>query len=139
MGVRFHLDSEEHEKNFLEYVAQMRLAGKRPCVEFINAPGTRTGKQNAALHLFLRRLAVSLNDAGYDQLTFPWREGMEIPFTETSVKAVLWSPTEEAMFGHTSTTQAGKMEYSDVYEALCRALIQKLDGYMPPPWPQEEI
>ena len=98
----------------------------------------RTPTQNASLHLWLRQLAESLNECGFDNvLDFPWREGMEIPWTEHMTKELLWRPVERAMFGHESTTEAGKFDYGEIYETLCRGLAQKLPGFVPPPWPEQ--
>ena len=133
MGVRYHLNNQEQLNNFIDFVDQARLAGKSICVEVI--PQTKSSRQRNAMHLWLRQLAIALNDAGYDQTSFPWREGMEIPFTESSTKELFWRPVEQAMYGHDSTEQETGMECAEIHEVLVRALITKLPGFTPPDWP----
>lgn len=87
---------------------------------------SRTSRQNSAMWLYCTMLADALNDAGYDMRTFPWREGMELPFTKHSVMEVFWRPVMEAMAGKDSTTEQITTDVMAVYEALSRAMAQKV-------------
>jgi hypothetical protein len=139
MGVRHHLNTDEQVQNFLALVTQGRLAGKKLCVEFVDGTmtGTRTTAQNAALHLWLTQLADALNEAGYDIKSFPWKDGIDLPWDQHNAKERLWRPVQEAMKGKESTTQCTKTEYGDIYAALTRHLANILPGFVPPPWPEK--
>lgn len=82
----------------------------------------RTTTQNSAMWLYCEHLAKALNEAGYDQQTFPWREGIEIPFTKHSVMECFWRPVMEAMADKASTTEQTTKDVMAVYEAVSRAM-----------------
>lgn len=85
----------------------------------------RTSQQNAALHLFFRRLADALNDAGLDQRTV-LKPSIAIPWTEESCKEQLWRPVQKALLGKQSTTELSKhMDIDQVHETLMRHLGEK--------------
>jgi len=88
-------------------------------------PKKRTTAQNAALHVFLKLLAESLNDAGLDQRTV-LKPSVSIPWTPESAKEQLWRPIQKALYGSTSTTQLEKLEQVDhTHEVLMRHLAEK--------------
>ena len=95
----------------------------------------RSGKQNSALHLYLRMLSDALNDAGYDQRKV-LKEGVDIPWTDTSAKNHLWRPIQEAMTGKESTTEPERGDYPKIYETLNRLTAQKFGISLP--WPCQE-
>jgi hypothetical protein len=88
--------------------------------------GKRTSQQNRALHKYLSLLADALGAAGFDMRTFPWKEGLSIPFTQASVKEHFWKPVQEAMFNKTSTRELDRREVNQVYEALDRAMSERV-------------
>jgi hypothetical protein len=87
--------------------------------------GHRTSKQNNAMHKYFRLLAAALTGAGYDQRTFPWRDGLQIPFTAESVKDLFWHPIQQAMLGKKSTSDLEPKEVNVVYEAVDRAISER--------------
>ena len=93
----------------------------------------RTDKQNAALHLWLRRVAEYLCDQGIDMRTF-----VRVPVrpNERLVKELIWRPTQQAIFGDEKTSHLSTGQVDIVYEALYRALTDKFDT-VPPTWPSE--
>ena len=101
----------------------------------------RTGKQrtitqNRALHLFCGMLADLLNASGMDMRRV-LKQDVDIPWTTESAKEYLWRPIQEAVIGKTSTTEADRIEYSQVHEVLSRHLAQKL-GVTAPEWPRRK-
>lgn len=94
-------------------------------------PNQRTVRQNAALHCWLRDLAKSLNEAGFDMLTFPWKEGVEIPWSLDLAKERLWMPVQEVVTGKRHTSDLTTKEVNDVYEPLARRIAQT--GVQVPP------
>lgn len=97
----------------------------------------RTMTQNAALHLFLTRLAQVLNDAGYD-MKKTLKPEADIPWTPISCKEFLWRPIQEALTGKASTTEITTIEPTVIHETLCRHLGSKL-GITCPEWPSREL
>lgn len=94
-----------------------------------------TDQQRKALHLFCELLAQALNDAGYTvQKTL--RHDVEIPWSKTLVKELLWRPVQEAMTDKHSTTELDRMEPSQIYEVLNLHLGEKLGIHVP--FPSEE-
>lgn len=108
--------------------------GKRYTVES-KISNRRTLSQNNALHLFCRNLAEALNAAGLDQRAV-LKPGVEIPWTQEAVKHSLWAPVQNAMIGKQSTADAGKTEYSGVYDVLMRHLSEKFGIHEE--WPTNE-
>jgi hypothetical protein len=100
----------------------------------------RTNSQNRALHLWCELVAQTLNDAGMemvvnvpDKTRKPW----EVPWTKTSVKEQIWRPVQIAMTEKESTTEAERIEYNLVYEAISRRFAQSF-GLVLPLWPDKE-
>ena len=85
----------------------------------------RTAAQNNALHLYFKLLADDLNEAGFDQLTFPWKEGAKLDWTAESVKEHLWKPIQNAMLKESQTSKMKKEDVDKVYQTLARALAEK--------------
>jgi hypothetical protein len=94
--------------------------------------GTRTNKQNSALHLFLRKLADALNDAGLDMKAVLKPE-VEIPWSDSAAKEYLWKPVQKAMLGKESTKELETDEVSKVYDTLNRHLASKFGVSVPFP------
>lgn len=93
-------------------------------VYFEPKTGSRSTSQNAAMHVYFRLLADTLNAAGLD-MNAVLREGTEIPWTEHSVKTHLWKSVQDAMFGKDSTTELNKLQVGEIYETLSRHLGAK--------------
>ena len=87
-------------QHFVAYVTARHTQGITYSIQRPN----RTSKQNNAIHASLRRLARSLNDAGYG-VAHPLKPELEIPYTESSVKELLLKPIMQAMYGADSTSK----------------------------------
>ena len=86
--------------------------------------GQRTLKQNSAMHKYFALLATALNDAGLDMRRL-LKAGVDIPWTQNSVKESLWKPIQEVVKGEKSTTKLERKDVSEIYEILTRHLTQK--------------
>lgn len=93
----------------------------------------RTLTQNRAMHKFCQMLADTLNGAGYDQMKVLQHDA-DIPWSQVTVKELLWKPVQKAMLNKESTTEANRKDYSEVHKVLCRHLASKL-GITCPSWP----
>ena len=85
----------------------------------------RSPKQNKSLWVYCAKLAKALNDAGFDMRTYPWKEGLSIPFTKNSIMDLFWRPVQNAMLGTDSTKELTTKTIQSIYEALDEAMFQR--------------
>ena len=95
----------------------------------------RTIQQNSALHLWLDRLAESLNEAG-----FSVNDGLviqcEIGFTKENLKEDVLKPVMRALYPEiTSTTKLSTTRIQDVYLYVDRAISERTGITVA--WPSE--
>lgn len=98
-------------------------------------PKQRTSKQNRALHKFCTILAQVLNEEG-QTMTKVLKPGVEIEWTQESVKKYLWRPLQDVMYDKVSTADLNSDQVSKVYEVLNRHLGEKFKIHVP--FPTEE-
>ena len=98
----------------------------------MNDKAKRTLLQNKSMHKYYSMLAEALNSAGWD-MRKTLKPGIEIPWTDISVKERLWKPIQDAMYDKQSTTQLETDEVSAVYEVLNRNTASKLGVSVPFP------
>mgnify|MGYP001618265824 CR=1 FL=1 len=101
----------------------------------MNSEELRTIQQNRSLHLLFRKIAVVLNEAGYDvrKTTEVMKEGIELPWSDILVKELLWRFCQKAIYNKHSTTKLKKQEEIDmIYMTLTRFLGERLGIEMPP-------
>ena len=84
----------------------------------------RTIRQNKAMHKYFTLLAEELNSAGLDMKKV-LKPGVDIPWTNESVKEHLWRPIQEVMTGKHSTTELGTVDPGEVYKVLDRHISEK--------------
>ena len=103
------IDNAWHEEHFLE-------------IKIVRRAKQRTDQQRKAIEVYCRELATALNDAGLDQraVLAQMREGIEIPWSQESVKDTLWRRVQVAIIGKESTTKLSTDEVSRVYDVLNR-------------------
>ena len=92
----------------------------------------RTQQQNKAMHKYFKLLSHTLNEAGLDMREV-LKPGIDIPWTDDSVKRHLWHPIESAMFDQNSTADMETDEVGKVYEVLSRHLSEKFGVHVPFP------
>ena len=57
----------------------------------------RTYRQNRTIHLLFRQMATALNEAGFE-ISHPFKPDLEIPWSEYSVKELLYRPIITSYF-----------------------------------------
>jgi len=90
-----------------------------------DAEKKRSSQQNRAMWLYCTMLAEALNDAGYDMRTFPWKEGLEIPFNTKYCMDRFWRPVMDAMIGENSTKKQSIEDVHEIYKVVDRAISTK--------------
>jgi hypothetical protein len=122
---RWIIDNRNKLKFFISFVQKQYENGKH--VMYSIKDTTRSDRQNNAMHLWFRQIAIELNDAGY-WVRHPFR-----PFTEVLVKEMLYKPTAKAMFDKDTTTRLTPAELSEASEVLVRWLSEHKGIYVPFP------
>jgi len=127
----------DSELGLAEHIRELRKAwyDSKYLIVKVRTGKQRTITQNKALHLFCEMLADTLNAHGLD-MKKTLKPDAEIPWTMISVKESLWKPIQEAVIGKDSTTQADRIEYSQVHDVLAHHMATKL-GVTIPEWPRK--
>lgn len=134
MGQRWSLRTQEEQDNFNDYVNQCRLAGKALTVEFVDKD--ITPKQFNALHVWFRKCALVLREAGIDMRAIMAKRVVEVPVTETSFKEDCYKPLLEIMQGKKSTKDQDTTDCPEVREVLHRHFAEKHNVQLPA-WPDK--
>lgn len=92
----------------------------------------RTDQQNKALHLWFTHVAKALDDEGLS-IQEVLAKALERPWTESSVKELIWRPVQNVMCDKTSTTQLTSTEVTRVYDVLNKHLGQHFGVHVPFP------
>ena len=127
---RWIVDNKSKLKFFTSFVKKQYEEGKH--VMYLIKDSTRSDRQNNAMHLWFRQIAIQLNDAGY-WVRHPFSDNFEIPFTEVLVKEMLYKPTVKAMFDKETTTKLTPAELSEASEVLMKWLSENKQIYVPFP------
>jgi hypothetical protein len=96
----------------------------------------RTSQQNRAMHKWFELLAEALNDAGFDIKT-TIRQDLDIPWTATTIKELLWRPIQKVYKRKQSTTQLQTKDIDAIYDIINREIGQRT-GIDVPPFPSTE-
>jgi len=93
-------------------------------------PNQRTAKQNDAIHRWLREVSRRLNEAGYDMRSFPFKDGIELPWSLETAKEFLWMPVQRAICRDEKggvvrrTRDLSTKQVDEVYGPLSRKILQ---------------
>ena len=97
----------------------------------------RTDQQRKAIEVFCNQLAEVLNDGGFDmQAVFQVKE-VSVPWSQETVKDILFKPIAKALFSVNSTVNLERGDCGRVHEVLCRQLASSL-GVTCPDWPSKD-
>jgi len=124
---RWLVKDKRQAEFFNKFVLEEVEAGRERLYTLVRA--NRSNKQNNTLHLLLRNMARDLNEAGFE-IPHPFKKGLEIPYTEHSVKELLWLPIIKAMFGETSSTQLDTAQFSEAMITLVDAVNRNTGIYV---------
>jgi len=91
-----------------------------------------TRPQQRALHLLLRMLGKTLNDAGLDQRKV-LKPSYSIPWSEHSVKEHLWRQMQIALIQEESTKYIDSKDINLIMKVLMKNLGEKFGVYIPFP------
>lgn len=93
----------------------------------------RTILQNNAMHLFFKKLANRLNDAGFDKRTVlnKMKEGFMLWWTPKGVKEDIWYQMQMHLTGKESTAKLDRDEVSEIYKGVNVFTLERL-GFSEP-------
>ena len=80
----------------------------------------RTEQQRKGIEVYCRELAEALNEAGYEIKKVMAVKTADVPWTQESVKELLWRPIQEASVGKHSSAALEVSEVDRVYSILDR-------------------
>ena len=92
----------------------------------------RTWRQNNTLHLLFRRMAEALNDAGFE-IPHPFKPDLEIPYSEESVKELLYKPIITMYYKVGRSTDLDTEQLSESMTILVDAVNRNTGVYVPIP------
>ena len=125
----YQFDSiQPYDEEAAAYVANLQEGDMLELIE-----SKRTGLQNKAMWVYCTKLAGALNAAGFDMRSFPFRDGLSIPWTKHSVMSVFWKPVQSASLGKESTRELNTKQVNQVYEAVDLAISQRTGVHVPFP------
>ena len=127
-GHSWSVKNKDQAKAFCEFIMAEQDAGKE--FTYSIKEMTRSDLQNHALHAMFRRLANSLNDAGYDMKSDEITK-RSIPWSEHSIKDVLYRPMIKHMFDTDKSSRLTKEELSHSVESLLSEIGSRTGVYVP--------
>ena len=92
----------------------------------------RTYRQNRTIHLLFRRIAEALNDAGFE-ISHPFKPDLEIPWSEESVKDLLYRPIITSYFKVERSSLLDTAQLSESMDILVDAVNRNTGIYVPIP------
>lgn len=114
-----------NKREFYDYM--LKMDGKKLVAIFERETGVRTLAQNNALHKYFELLANALNDAGLT-VQAVLEKKIELDWTPSMVKEILWRDVQARLYGKRSTTQLDKVsEIDNIYDHLTRHLGEKFE------------
>lgn len=127
-GHTWSVKNKDQAKAFCEFIMAEQDAGKE--FTYTIKEMKRSDLQNAALHAMFRRLSIALNDAGYDMKSDEITK-REIPWSEHSIKEVLFRPMIKHMFDTDRSSSLTKEELSHGVETLLREIGARAGVHVP--------
>ena len=143
-GQYFTAKTPEQLDDFMSELKESHDWSKSLAIQCEGMGGTRSLKQNNAIHLWFQQLASELNHAGINQLLVleERSKGVEVVWTADAVKECLYKPLLNAMKGKASTKKMNKTEVGEVYFQLSEWLKNRFLSDHPqlqiPEFPSEE-
>ena len=92
----------------------------------------RTYRQNRTLHLLFRRMAEALNEGGFE-IAHPFKPDLEIPWSEHSVKDLLYRPIITSYFKVERSSLLDTAQLSESMDILIDAVNRNTGIYVPIP------
>lgn len=112
------------------------IGGRKTLVlKLMSKKSALTSLQNRSIRLYVSKLALAFNDAGYDMKVVLEKLSKRffIPWSPESVLEKLWRPTQLHTYGTKSTTKLETRQVTVVYEALNQVTAENFGISIPFP------
>ena len=116
---RWLVDQKHKAEAFCKFVHKELEEGRPRFYSIVHA--NRTNRQNATVHLLFRRMATALNEAGFE-ISHPFKPDLEIPWSEHSVKELLYRPIITSYFKVEQSSALDTAQISESMEILVDAV-----------------
>ena len=117
--------SKENELHIFYNQVQYLIDNKKLC-EIEEIKKTRSNLQNAALHKYFEIISNQLNEMG---ITFNYQgitgKELELNYTPSLVKEMIWRPIQKALFEKESTTQLTTQEINQIIDILTKFFSER--------------
>ncbi|MDA8620253.1 hypothetical protein N9L28_05750 [Luminiphilus sp.] len=127
---RWLVDQKHKAEAFCKFVHKELEEGRPRFYTIVHA--NRTNRQNATVHLLFRRMATALNEAGFE-ISHPFKPELEIPWSEHSVKELLYRPIITSYFKVEQSSALDTTQISESMEILVDAVNRNTGVYVPIP------
>ena len=136
------LSFSESEKDKLNIWIDSFDDGVELNIEVSKLEVKRTISQNSAAHLWMTQIAKIFNDNGHtvQKVLGSMRQGVEIYWSASLIKEILWREIQMAVTGKQSTTELSKHEEIDkIVNILTKFCGERLKLEIPPFPSQNEL
>ena len=116
------ITNEQQLNAYIEHL-RLKLAKNKRIKVSVKPAKQRTLTQNNCIYGYCRELSKAFNDAGYDMETI-LAKGTKIPWTENSVKKLIWDKVQIKATEKDSSTKLLTNEVSFVYDIVNRHLSE---------------
>ena len=120
MGESWQVNNDFQREQLIKFINE----NKDKCITFKLSKGTRTTKQNDAIHAYCREVAKHLAAGGHDFRNV-LKQGIEIEPSMELVKKYMWVGIQKALFNKDKTRDLNPEEVDRVYEVMSKALVEK--------------
>jgi hypothetical protein len=127
MSETWTVKNKDTAKFFVAYVESQVEQGVDRV--YIIRKADRTYRQNRTLHLLFRRMATALNEAGFE-ISHPFKAELEIPWSEHSVKELLYRPIITSYFKLERSSDLDAAQLSESMEILIDAVNRNTGVYV---------
>lgn len=130
MGQSWTVKNQDTAKFFIAYIENQVEQGIERVYTIEKMD--RTYRQNRTLHLLFRQMATALNEAGFE-ISHPFKPDLEIPWSEHSVKDLLYRPIITSYFKVERSSLLDTAQLSESMEILVDAVNRNTGVYVPIP------
>ena len=116
---RWLVDQKHKAEAFCKFVHKELEEGRPRFYSIVHA--NRTNRRNATVHLLFRQMATALNEAGFE-ISHPFKPDLEIPWSEHSVKELLYRPIITSYFKVEQSSALDTAQISESMEILVDAV-----------------
>jgi len=129
------IQNEQQLNAYIEHL-KSKLKKHKTIKVSVKSARQRTLTQNSSIHKYCAMMSEAFNDAGLDMQSV-LTVGTKIPWSEHTVKELIWRKVQIAATGKESTTELLTNEVTIVYDIVNRHISETFGVFVPWPCNQE--